>query len=327
VGRSMTSRTRREWLQMMAAMGAGALVEGLFPPELARAATRRAAQQQQDRVAQFRAQIGAIPIQSQPLAKNVTLLAGPGGNVVVLQGSDGLVVVDTFVAPAWPKFQESLKGLGAPVKTVINTHWHFDHTDNNAPLRAGGAMLVAHENTKLRMTQPHHLAVLELDFAPSPAAALPQRVFKEGYRLETNGEKLAVMHVPPAHTDTDVAVRFEKANVLHTGDVFFNGFYPYIDGSTGGRVDGVIEATDRLLSLADADTKIVPGHGPLGTKADLAKYRDMVSTAAERVRKLKASGKSVEECAAAKPFADLEADWGKGSLNGETFVKVVYLTL
>jgi len=247
--------------------------------------------------------------------------------VVVLQGSDGLVVVDTFVAPAWPKFQESLKGLGAPVKTVINTHWHFDHTDNNAPLRAGGAMLVAHENTKLRMTQPHHLAVLELDFAPSPAAALPQRVFKEGYKLEANGEKLAVMHVPPAHTDTDVAVRFEKANVLHTGDVFFNGFYPYIDGSTGGRVDGVIEATDRLLSLADADTKIVPGHGPLGTKSDLAKYRDMLSTAADRVRKLKASGKSLEECMAAKPFTDLDVDWGKGSLNGETFVKVVYLTL
>src|SRR5882762_5841072 len=327
VSRSVTSRTRREWLQLMAAMGAGALVDGLFPPELARAATRWAAQQKQDRVAQFRAQIGATPIQSQSLAKNVTLLAGPGGNVVVLHGSDGLVVVDTFVAPAWPKFQESLKGLGAPVKTVINTHWHFDHTDNNASLRAGGAMLVAHENTKLRMTQPHHLAVLELDFPPSPATALPQRVFKEGYKLEANGEKLAVVHVPPAHTDTDVAVRFEQANVLHTGDVFFNGFFPYIDGSTGGRVDGVIEATDRLLSLADADTKIVPGHGPLGTTADLAKYRDMVSTAADRVRKLKASGKSVEEVTAAKPFADLEADWGKGRLNGDTFVKVVYLTL
>ena len=327
MSRSVTSRTRREWLQLMAAMSAGALVEGLLPPELARAATGRAAQQQQDRLAQFRAQIGAIPIQSQPLTKNITLLAGPGGNVVVLHGSDGLVVVDTFVAPAWPKFQESLKGLGAPVKTVINTHWHFDHTDNNASLRAGGAMLVAHENTKLRMTQPHHLAVLELDFPPSPATALPQRVFEEGYKLEANGEKLAVVHVPPAHTDTDVAVRFEQANVLHTGDVFFNGFYPYIDGSTGGRVDGVIEATGRLLSLADADTKVVPGHGPLGTKADLAKYRDMVSTAADRVRKLKASGKSVEEVTAAQPFADLEADWGKGRLNGDTFVKVVYLTL
>jgi glyoxylase-like metal-dependent hydrolase (beta-lactamase superfamily II) len=312
---------------MMAAIGAGALVEGLFPPELARAATRRAAQQQQDRVAQFRAQIGAIPIQSQPLAKNVTLLAGPGGNVVVLQGSDGLVVVDTFVAPAWPKLQESLKGFGVPVKFVINTHWHFDHTDNNAPLRAGGATVVAHENTKLRMTQPHHLAVLELDFPPSPATALPQRVFKEGYKLEANGERLAVTHVPPAHTDTDVAVRFEKANVLHTGDVFFNGFYPYIDGSTGGRIDGMIEAADRLLSLADADTKIVPGHGPLGTKADYAKYRDMLSKAADRVRKLKASGKSVEDAIAAKPFADLENDWGKGRLNGDTFVRVVYLTL
>ena len=327
MSRSVTSRTRREWLQMMAAMGAGALVDGLFPRELARAATGRVAQQQQDRVAQFRAQIGAIPIQAQPLAKNVTLFAGPGGNVVVLHGSDGLVVVDTFVAPAWPKLQESLKGFGAPVKTVINTHWHFDHTDNNAPLRAGGATVVAHENTKLRMTQPHHLAVLELDFPPSPAAALPQRVFKDGYKLEANGERLAVTHVPPAHTDTDVAVRFEKANVLHTGDVFFNGFYPYIDGSTGGRIDGMIEAADRLLSLADADTKIVPGHGPLGTQSDYAKYREMLSTAADRVRKLKASGKSVEDAIAAKPLADLDADWGKGRLNGDGFVKVVYLTL
>ena len=328
MSRRVTSRTRREWLQMMTAMGAGALVGGLIPRGLARAATGRTFQQPVDRLAQFRAQIGANPIQATPLAKNVTLLSGPGGNVVVLHGSDGLVVVDTFVAPAWPRLQESLKGLGAaPVKFVINTHWHFDHTDNNAPFRAGGATLVAHENTKLRMTQPHHLAVLELDFPPSPAAALPQRVFNEGYKLEANGETLAVTHVPPAHTDTDVFVRFEQANLLHTGDVFFNGFYPYVDGSTGGRIDGMIGAADRLLSLADAETKIVPGHGPLGTKADLAKYRDVLATAADRVRKLKASGKSVEQCAAAKPFADLEADWGKGRLNGDAFVKVVYLTL
>ena len=326
MSRTVTSRTRREWLRMMAAMGAGALVDGLLPRELARAAAARVAQQQ-DAVAAARARIGAIPIQAQRLGENLTLLAGPGGNVVVLHGSDGAVVVDTFVAPASPKLQESLKGLGAPVKFVINTHWHFDHTDNNASLRAAGATVVAHENTKLRMTQPHHLAVLEFDFPPSPSAALPQRVFKEGDMLEANGERLGVTHVPPAHTDTDVVVRFEKANVLHGGDVFFNGRYPYIDGSTGGRVDGMIAAADRLLSLADSDTKIVPGHGPLGTKADLVKYHDMLSTAADRVRKLKASGKSVEECAAAKPFADLDADWGKGTLNGDVFVKVVYLTL
>src|SRR2546426_7407187 len=297
VSGTVTSRTRREWLRMMSAVGAGVLVDRLLPRRLAYAAGDR-----QDPLAAFRAQLGAIPIQAQPLAENLTLLSGPGGNVVVLRGPDGMVVVDTFVAPAWPKFQESLKGLGpAPVKFVIDTHWHFDHTDNNAPLRAGGATLVAHENTKLRMTQPHHLAVLELDFAPSPAAALPQRVFKDGYKLEANGERLTVTHVPPAHTDTDVAVRFEKANALHTGDVFFNGFYPYIDGSTGGRTDGMIEATGRLLSLADSDTKIIPGHGPLGTKADLAKDRDMLSTAAGPPRKAKAAGKTGEGANARKP--------------------------
>src|SRR3989442_3859351 len=150
VSRSVTSRTRREWLQMMAAMGAGALAEGLIPRGLARAATRRTLQQPTDRVAAFRAQIGAIPIQAQPLAENLTLLAGPGGNVVVLHGSDGLVVVDTFVAPAWPKFQESLKAFGAPVKSLTNTPWHFDHTDNNAPLHAGGATMVPPDNTKRR---------------------------------------------------------------------------------------------------------------------------------------------------------------------------------
>jgi glyoxylase-like metal-dependent hydrolase (beta-lactamase superfamily II) len=305
----------------MAALGAGSLANALIPAW--------AQQPVQDRTAAFRAQIGAAPIQTQRLGDNLTLLSGPGGNVVVLHGADGLVVVDTFAAPAWPRLHDSLQGLGggAPVKFVINTHWHFDHTDNNAPLHAAGATVVAHENTKRRMSQSHHLAVLELDFPPSPQAALPQRVFTDGYTLEANGERLEVSHVPPAHTDTDVTVRFEHANVLHAGDVFFNGRYPYIDGSTGGRVAGMIAASDRLLRLADSDTKIVPGHGPLATRADLVKYRDMLSTAADRVRKLKASGKSLEESIAAKPFTDLDGDWGTGRFKGDDFVKIVYLTL
>src|SRR5207302_6176064 len=248
----------------------------------------------------FRAQIGAIPIQTQQLAENLTLLSGPGGNVVVLHGAEGLVMVDTFVAPAWPKLEESLKSFGAPVKFVINTHWHFDHTDNNAPLRAIGATVVAHENTRRRMSAPQHIAILDLDFPPSPAAALPEGVFKDGYKLEANGEHLQVSHVAPAHTDTDVIVRFEQANVLHAGDVFFNRRYPLIDGSTGGRVEGMVAACDRLLQLADADTKIVPGHGPLATRADLVKYRDMLVTAADRVRHLKASGKPLEQSTASK---------------------------
>jgi len=320
----MTIETRREWLRTMAALGAGSLVDALIP----RVLTGRAWQQPtQDRTAAFRAQIGAVPIQTQRLGDQLTLLSGPGGNVVVLHGSDGLIVVDTFVAPAWPKLEQSLAALGAPVKYVINTHWHFDHTDNNAPLHAAGATVVAHANTRRRMSESHHLAVLELDFAPSPAAALPQRVFSARYTLEANGDRLEVSHVPPAHTDTDVTVRFVHANVLHAGDVFFNGRYPYIDGNTGGRVDGMIEASNRLLHEAEADTRIVPGHGPLATRADFVKYRDMLSTAADRVGKLKASGKSLEESIAAKPLTDLDGDWGSGRYKGDDFVRIVYLTL
>jgi glyoxylase-like metal-dependent hydrolase (beta-lactamase superfamily II) len=308
--------TRRDWLRTVSALGAGAVADVLLP--------RRAwLQQPQDPLAAFRAQIGAAPIKSQPLADNLTLLSGPGGNVVVLHGADGLVMVDTFVAPAWPKLEEALKALGAPIKTVINTHWHFDHTDNNAPLHAAGATVVAHENTKTRMSTPQHIEMLKLDFPPSPAEALPQLVFKDGYALE--GVK--VEHVAPAHTDTDVIVRFERVNVLHAGDVFFNGRYPLIDGSTGGKIDGMIAASNRLLGMADANTKIVPGHGPLATKSDLTKYRDMLVTAADRVRKLKASGKSLDEAIAAKPFTDLDADWGGGRYKGDDFVKIVYLSL
>src|SRR2546422_5413807 len=192
----------------------------------------RIQQPTQDRTAAFRAQIGAVPIQAQRLGENLTLLSGPGGNVVVLHGSDGLIVVDTFAAPAWPKLQDWLKALGAPVKFVINTHWHFDHTDNNAPLRAAGATVVAHENTRRRMSQPHHLAVLELDFPPSPAGALPQRAFKDAYTLEANGERLAGSHGRTGHTDTDVIERFEQANLLHPGHGLFNCRPPYNNSYT-----------------------------------------------------------------------------------------------
>ncbi|HEY7194432.1 MAG TPA: MBL fold metallo-hydrolase [Gemmatimonadales bacterium] len=308
--------TRREWLRTMATVGAGALLP------------RRAwLQQPQDPLAAFRAQIGATPIKSLALTDTLTMLSGPGGNVVVLKGADGLVVVDTFVQPAWPKLEEQLKALGAPIKYVINTHWHFDHTDNNASFRAAGATLVAHENTKKRLSTPQRIEMLKLDFPASPAEALPERVFKDGWKLEANGERIEVSHVAPAHTDTDVILDFDRANVLHAGDVFFNGRYPLIDWSTGGRVDGMIAAANRLLSMADADTKIVPGHGGLGTKADLVKYRDMLVTAADRVRKLKAAGKSLEEAIAAKPFTDLDADWAGGRYKGDDFVRIVYLTL
>ena len=306
--------TRREFLQTMGALSVGAIA---WPWQ----------QSPQEKLAAFRASFANTPITSQKLAENLSMLSGPGGNVLVLHGADGLVVVDNFVSTVWAKLEEQLKSFGTPVKTVINTHWHLDHTDNNAPLRAAGATIVAHENTKQRMSTPHHLPMLELDVPPSPAAALPQRVFKDGWKHEANGEKLAVMHLAPAHTDTDVILRFERANLVHAGDVFFNARYPFIDWSTGGRIDGMIAGADRVLSLADENTRIVPGHGRLAAKADLVTYRDMLATAADRVRKLKTAGKSLDESIAEKPLTDLDGVWGNGRFKGDDFVKIVYSTL
>ena len=290
-----------------------------------------------DLLASMRAKFNAAPLETQRLAGDVTMLSGPGGSVVVLNGPDGKFVVDTFVAPAWPRLKEALDGLGnAPVKCVIDTHWHFDHTDNNAHLHAAGATVLAHENTKERMSKPHDLPVLYrgsdgalagLHFDPSPVEALPQQTFTDSYKLQANGETLALQHVAAAHTDTDIYVHFEKANVIQMGDLFFNWMYPYIDPSTGGKLTGMIAAADKILLLAANDTKIVAGHGPLGNRADLMKFRDMLVTSRDRIEKLKSAGKSAQEAVAAKPFADLDAAWGNGIINSEQWVQIVYLTL
>jgi len=323
--------TRRDMLRGSATLAGSAFLAQLFPSSLLRAAIPAFSPQTPspaDRLVGFRAQMGAIPIQSQKLADNLTLLSGPGGNVVVLTGPDGKFLVDTFVSPAWPKLKESLDGLGnAPLKYVIDTHWHFDHTDNNAALHAAGATVLAHENTKKRMSESHDVPVLGLHTDPSPAEALPQKTFTSSHKLQANGETLNLQYFAPAHTDSDIYVHFEKANVIHMGDTFFNHAYPFIDGGTNGKVKGMIAAANKILALANSDTKIVPGHGPLGNKADLTSTRDMLVTVVDRIEKLKAAGKTYQEAAATKPLADLDAAWGKGMLGSDLFVQVIYLTL
>jgi cyclase len=323
--------SRRAMLRDSATLAGSAFLAQFFPASLLRASILWNAQQSTppaDPVAAFRAQMAANPIQPQKLADNLTLLSGPGGNVAVLNGADGKFVVDTFVLPAWPKLKEALDAIGnAPVKTVINTHWHFDHVDNNASLHAAGATVLAHENTKKRMSETHDLPVLGLHFPPSPTEALPQQTFTGTHRLQANRETLLLEHLAPAHTDTDVFVHFQRANVIHMGDTFFNGIYPYIDASTGGKVNGMIAAADKVLPLANDSTKIIPGHGPLGGKAELVKFRDMLVTTRDRVQKLKSAGKTAQEAAAAKPLADLEEAWGKGFFNGDVFVQILYTTI
>jgi cyclase len=332
--------SRREILRGSAMLAGSAFLAHLFPATFLRASAAvhpQPAPSPAELLASMRAKFNAVPMETQTLADNVTMFDGPGGAVTVLNGPDGKFVVDSFVAPAWPRLKAALDGLGsAPVKYVIDTHWHFDHTDNNAHLHAAGATVLAHENTKRRMSEPHDLPVLyrgpdgalsSLHFDPSPAEALPQQTFAASHNLEANGEILALQHVAPAHTDSDIYVHFQKANVIAMGDLFFNGMYPYIDPGTGGSIDGMIAAAVKILSLAANHTKIVAGHGPLGNKSDLTKARDMLVTSRDRVQKLKSAGKSAQEAVAEKPFADLDPVWGKGIINGDQWVQIVYLTL
>jgi cyclase len=328
-----TSRltTRRQILQMAGMVSGGTLLAQLLPPSLAATLpgyAQQAGAAPMDALAAGRAQFGKIPIESTTLSDSLTLLGGPGGNVVVLNGADGKLIVDTFTQLAWERLKKTLDGIGnAPLKFAVDTHWHWDHTDNNAQVRAAGATLIAHENTRKRMSEPHDLDILNMHIDPAPDQALPEHTFKESYQMHFSGEHVSLGHIAPAHTDSDIYVHFQKANVLHMGDVFFNGMYCYIDKGTGGSIGGVIAGATRMLAMIDNNTKVVPGHGPLGNKSDLRKYRDLLQTAHGRVQKLRSSGKSLPEIIAAKPLADLDPVWGKGLFDGDMFVRIVYTTL
>ena len=279
-----------------------------------------------DAIAGMRAQLGAIPITATSLGPNLTLLAGPGGNIVVLNGADGKVMVDTFVQPAWTGLKAALDKLGnQKITSVIDTHWHFDHADNNGPLRKEGAAILAHDNTRKRMSEAHVLMGSKIP--PSPADALPTLTFADTRRVDANGDSLMLGKIPNAHTDTDIYIKFQKANVLHLGDVFFNGMYPFIDGTTGGSINGMIDGVNFSMKQADKATRIVPGHGPLGDLAALTSFRDMLVTSRDRVAKLKKSGQTLEQVIAAAPTKDLDAVWGKGFFPPNDYVALVYSTL
>lgn len=274
----------------------------------------------------MRNQIGATPIETLKLSDRLVMLSGPGGNVIVFHGPDGKIIVDGFLKPAWPRLKAALAAIdSAPIKSMIDTHWHLDHTDNNGNFRGEGAGVIAHQNTRKRLMETHEL--LGMRFEPVPRAELPTQTFAAGLTLNANGEQVDLRHVPPAHTDTDILVHFPKADVLHTGDLFFNGMYPFIDAGTGGNIDGMIAAAGTALKMTTARTKIVPGHGPVATRGSLEAYRTMLAAMRDRVQAAKKAGKTLAEVQAAKPSATFDTAWGKGILTPDQFVAVVYNTV
>ena len=318
---------RRDLLKNAAFFGGGVALMRLLPESVLQAyAQAPRAGAPADPLAAMRAQMAATPIEVTKLTDTLTMLSGPGGNVAVLNGPDGKVVVDTFVQGAFAPLKQRLDAMGnARITHAIDTHWHFDHADNNESFTKLKATLVAHENTRKRLSEPHEL--LGMHFNPAPSAAMPTQTFTQSHTLRANGEQLDLAYIPPAHTDTDIYIHFAHGNVLHLGDVFFNGMYPFIDAGTRGNINGMIAGADRGLKLADPRTKIIPGHGPLGDRAALTRYRDVLVTVRDRVQKLKTSGRTEKDVIAAKPTADLDAVWGKGFLMPDQFVGIVYNTL
>jgi glyoxylase-like metal-dependent hydrolase (beta-lactamase superfamily II) len=319
-----TEINRRSFLQLSAIAGAAAALPRWMN---AQSATLP------DRVLQGRAASLNKPIATTKLYDNVyLLLQGVGGNMALQTGPEGNILIDSNFATAVPRIREAIAAVNhdAPdaLGKLINTHWHYDHTDGNESLHASGFTVFAHRNTRDRMSTAQTIPFFHLIMPASPAGALPSITFDESMQAWHNGDSLDLVHFDPAHTDSDIYVHLHNANVLHVGDIWFNGMYPFIDEATGGAIGGMIHASEKALAIADSSTKIIPGHGPLGSKADLQKYRDMLSSIRDKVAALKASGASEQEAVAKKPTAEFDPTWSKGFfVNGDVFTGLVYRTL
>ena len=264
-------------------------------------------------------------ITTQTLRGNVSALIGSGGNIGVLTGTDGKLIIDSGYLTSRAKISEALSKLGSePIKHLINTHWHFDHTDGNEWMHTDGATILAHENTRKHLMATTRVDAWDFTFPPSPAGAIPAETIDQDKTLHLNGATIALNYYGPSHTDGDLSVYFAEADVLHCGDTWWNGHYPFIDYSTGGHISGMIKAAETNLARVTQKTIVIPGHGKIGGKAELTEYRDMLVTIRDRVATLKKEGKSLEEAIAAKTTAAYDAKWATSFITGDVFAKLVY---
>jgi glyoxylase-like metal-dependent hydrolase (beta-lactamase superfamily II) len=265
-----------------------------------------------------------IEIKTTKLTDTVYMLTGAGGNLGVAVGPDSVFVVDDQYAPMTEKITAAIAAITpTPVRFIVNTHWHGDHTGGNENFGKAGSLIVAHDNVRKRMSVEQFIEALNMRTPPAPAVALPVVTFAQSVSFHLNGDEIRAIHMPNAHTDGDAIVHFVKNNVMHMGDIFFNGMYPFIDDATGGSVEGVIAACDKVAPMIDDQTKVIPGHGPLSNKAELKAYRDMLVTVSGRVKDMIKQGRKIDEITAANLTKDLDEKWGKGFIKGPKFVEML----
>ncbi|WP_291573941.1 MBL fold metallo-hydrolase [Bradyrhizobium sp.] len=269
-----------------------------------------------------------VEIKTTDLGDNIYMLEGQGGNITVAVAKDGIIMVDGEYAPLHDKIKAAISTVSnQPIKYLIDTHFHGDHTGGNAPFAKDGVTIVSEINVKNRLAAGTTNGLTGVNTPPAPPDALPSKTYTKTHQIRLLGRVADLKHIENAHTDGDTYVWFKTANVLSTGDTFTNGHYPNIDFANGGNIKGMIAATDVYLKLTNAKSRIVPGHGPLADKAALMEYRTMLVTARDRMAKLVKEGKSEDDVVAAKPFADLDAKWAPSELAARNFIRVVWHSL
>ena len=267
-------------------------------------------------------------VETVEVTDGIYMLAGRGGNIGVSAGDDGVFLIDDQFAPLTPAIQAAVAEVSdQPIRFLVNTHWHYDHTGGNENLGNAGVVIVAHDNVRRRLSTGGLIEFFNNQVPPAPEAALPVITFADSVTFHVNGDEVHVFHVPPAHTDGDSVIHFRKANVVHMGDLYFNGLYPFIDKSSGASVDGVIAAAERVHAMIDDETRIIPGHGPLSNRAELAAYIEMLKGVRKAIGALVDAGKSLEETVAAKPTAPWDEKWSREGVafaQPDGFTRIVY---